>query len=158
MCACGKNTVTHSNSMRSGNTKSCGCARKDAANLKRKPNKGSEVTAVILGYKRHAKERNLVWSVTRKLVTEMISRPCHYCGQPPDNKKTTKNSVAPLLYSGIDRVDNSKGYVRTNIVPCCKQCNRAKGTQSTEQFRMWITKISAMANQWGVLDTSNLEA
>lgn len=43
---------------------------------------------------------------------------------------------------GLDRVDSSKGYEESNIVPCCKVCNRIKWTLSQEEFIQHIHKIS----------------
>lgn len=34
----------------------------------------------------------------------------------------------------IDIIDNNKGYIVDNIIPCCIVCNRAKGNMSLEEF------------------------
>lgn len=39
----------------------------------------------------------------------IISMPCYYCGVQPAN--------------GVDRMDCSKGHIKTNIIPACKKCN-----------------------------------
>ena len=41
----------------------------------------------------------------------------------------------------IDRIDNSKGYIKGNVVSCCKKCNTAKNTMTTEEFKQWIKKV-----------------
>ena len=51
---------------------------------------------------------------------------CYYCGGIP---------------SGYDRVDNSIGYRRDNIVPCCGTCNMMKYTSSVKDFINQIKKI-----------------
>lgn len=33
--------------------------------------------------------------------------------------------------SGLDRTDNSKGYLIKNVVPCCGICNSIKGSNLT---------------------------
>lgn len=148
-CSCGGSVITHSGSLRSGNTRSCGCLAKEVSARKRKPDNGGEVTAVILGYKRHAERRGFVWNLSRDQVRGMLATPCHYCGTEPKNKKVTKNSDKPFLYNGIDRVDNSLGYETSNVVPCCAVCNRAKGALTTQEFHAWIKRVDAMASQWG---------
>lgn len=40
-------------------------------------------------------------------------KPCVYCGD------------THLI--GCDRIDNSKGHLKTNVVPCCCSCNKARG-------------------------------
>lgn len=148
-CDCGGEVVTHANNLRKGNTKSCGCLHKEVQAAKRIPGGHGEVTAIILGYKRHAERRGHVWSLTREQVISLIKRPCAYCGAPPSNTKVTKNTVEPLVYSGIDRVDNSAGYVLGNVAPCCRVCNRAKETLSVSEFAEWANRLAAMALQWG---------
>lgn len=150
-CACGGSVVTHTNSLRTKNTQSCGCLMRDSRAAKRIPGNHSEITAIILGYKRHAKRRGHDWSLTRDEVVEIISDKCHYCGSSPSNTKRHKNTVIPLHYNGIDRMDNSKGYSAPNTVPCCRVCNRAKETLTVREFRDWAVNLSAMAAQWGVV-------
>lgn len=145
-CTCGNDKVVNGASLVSGNTKSCGCLSREARAATRLPGNASEITAVILGYKRHAKARGYVWGLSREQVEDLIKRSCVYCGTEPSNIKSTKNTIAPLLYNGIDRVDNRIGYVPDNVAPCCAQCNRAKGTLSAAEFVGWANRI---AEQWG---------
>ncbi len=46
----------------------------------------------------------------------VLGKPCHYCGGPLETKGC-----------GLDRKDNSLGYVLSNVAACCKECNRIKG-------------------------------
>lgn len=41
----------------------------------------------------------------------------------------------------IYRIDSTKGYVLSNVRPCCKVCNRAKGTLSLKEFLNWIQDL-----------------
>jgi hypothetical protein len=150
-CDCGKEKTVMGSAMISGNTKSCGCLAKEMKQNKRISENHSDVTAIILGYKRHAESRGHKWCLTRVDVLSIISENCFYCGAPPSNIKKTKNSIGDgLPYSGIDRVDSSHDYVRGNIVPCCRICNYAKSAMDINQFRDWAIKIGtkAMATQW----------
>jgi hypothetical protein len=36
--------------------------------------------------------------------------------------------------NGIDRMDNTKGYLPGNVTTACDRCNRGKHTMSTDQF------------------------
>lgn len=148
-CECGNEKTVQGTLLRSGNTRSCGCLAKDTKATKRKPDNGGELTAVILGYKRHASRRGLAWNLEREDVRAIIARPCHYCGSTASNKKVTKNTKEPFKYNGIDRVDNALGYEESNVVSCCFVCNRAKGGMSSVEFREWLEKVAAMAGQWG---------
>jgi hypothetical protein len=64
------------------------------------------------GVQRRAAKRNLEFSITLTDLAELLSKPCIYCG---------------AAKSGIDRKDNSKGYVVDNCVPACQRCNTIKG-------------------------------
>lgn len=66
--------------------------------------------------KRDAKMRGLTWSITKEQYATLNSKPCHYCG-----------SKLPMWGHGLDRLDYRKGYLLTNMVPCCGPCNKLKG-------------------------------
>lgn len=148
-CDCGGDVVTHTNSLRTGNTKSCGCLGREVRTGQRISLHHSEITAVILGYKRHALRRGLKWDLSRGDVEQIISHPCFYCGDPASNTKITKNTINPLHYNGIDRIDNRLGYTIGNVVPCCRICNNAKGQMTVHEFYEWSARVRAMAAQWG---------
>lgn len=153
-CDCGNEKVILGSGVISGNTKSCGCLSREVKKAKRISNNHSEVTAIILGYKRHAKSRGYKWMLDRASVLDVIGKDCFYCGAPPNNKKKTKNSIGDgLLYSGIDRVNSMKDYSKDNIVPCCRICNYAKSSMTLNEYRGWAIRLGkkAMANQWGWL-------
>jgi hypothetical protein len=141
-CICGNETILHTGNLHSGNTRSCGCLARDQKKNRRIAENYSEVTAVILGYKRHASKRNLIWSLSRDVVVDLILAPCHYCGTMKSNTKITKNTVNPLQYNGIDRKDNNIGYTLDNTVSCCRVCNRAKSSMKYDDFISWCNAIS----------------
>lgn len=72
--------------------------------------------------KNQAKIRHKEWSLSEQEYTETISKSCFYCG-----------GDLPIGGSGVDRQDNSKGYISGNIVPCCASCNSIKGSTLTWQ-------------------------
>jgi hypothetical protein len=43
---------------------------------------------------------------------------------------------------GIDRRDNSVGYLISNCAPCCKNCNLAKRDMSEAEFLRWVARIA----------------
>jgi len=101
--------------------------------------------SVMKQYKNNAKSRKIHFELTKEELKSLISQDCYYCGSQPSNiVKTfsgrTKDNRS-VSYNGIDRLDNSKGYVLENCVPCCHFCNWAKKDKTVEQFRNWIKKI-----------------
>ena len=133
-CDCGKTVAVKAKSLKSGETKSCGCLRKiekGKASLKR----------VYRGYKNEALRKNLQFDLSIKDFEEITTKNCFYCGVKPKQRSYRKFSNGEYLFNGIDRVDNSKGYVKGNIKPCCFICNRAKGNMEYKEFVLWLKKI-----------------
>jgi len=56
-----------------------------------------------------------------------------------ENGRKTSDTI--VYYNGIDRIDNLKGYLKNNIVPCCKFCNTAKSSMSQTEFKEWINRV-----------------
>ena len=63
---------------------------------------------------------------TKWLIENIFSKSCIYCGESNWRKL------------GCDRIDNSKGHIKENIVPCCLHCNMIK-PKETE----WKSKYAA---------------
>lgn len=70
------------------------------------------------------------FDLTRDKFDELVQMPCHYCYGPPDPT------------NGLDRVDNDLGYTESNVVPCCKICNRAKRDMPIEDFVAWLGRVA----------------
>ena len=115
------------------------------------PNHQSHVNIIYGHYKRSAKERNLDFSLTKEQVRELIEQDCYYCGQKPVARFTAVGCAGDYESNGIDRVDNSKGYVLDNCVPCCKMCNFAKRDSTVEEFTEWIKKAYFSLKERGVI-------
>lgn len=56
------------------------------------------------------------------IADNIFSKLCHYCGETDWTK------------IGCDRIDNSKPHTPDNVVPCCFDCNKKRGTKSYEEF------------------------
>lgn len=70
-----------------------------------------------------AVERNNLILLPFTVLSATIICPCFYCG------KFSKNG-----FVGIDRYDNTKGYILSNIKPCCKDCNMMKNDMPPQAF------------------------
>jgi len=149
-CICGQEKIIGLGVLRDGTTKSCGCLRLGLLNNrnkgKRKPREGfienhSAWDKVFRYIKRNAEHRGKLFTLTFKDIIELCQRPCSYCGNPHSNyQKGTK--YQKIYFNGLDRVDNTKGYTKSNVVPCCKYCNRAKGDMTLQDFKKWIQSVS----------------
>ena len=140
-CDCGGDTVVLNSRLISGVTSSCGCLRElSGISARFAEKKDSGLFYVISKYTASAKSRSLEWALTEGTCRELFNSNCYYCTSTPSNKRKTSGNL--FLYTGIDRVDNTKGYLPDNVVPCCKVCNRAKDTMSQEEFIHWSTRVA----------------
>jgi hypothetical protein len=150
-CVCGKLKVINGALLISGNTKSCGCLIKDAAEKRRLPDDRGVINQIILGYKRHARDRGLSWGLSFEEVKTLIGQPCYYCDTEKSNKKVTKNCKQGFMYNGIDRINSKLGYTLLNCEPCCRVCNRAKNNMTTVEFFTWVSRLSDKARRLGIV-------
>lgn len=95
-------------------------------------------------YNRDATRRGVSFGLCVEEFSRIITSHCEYCGQPPTNEF---GSSFKLKYSGIDRVDNSVGYITGNCVPCCKTCNYAKASMKVHEFEDWVTRVYVHLNK-----------
>ena len=85
-------------------------------------------------YAHSAKTRGLAFKLGRGQAAWLFTGRCAYCG-------TTPSEQDGLTYNGIDRVDNSKGYVEGNVVSCCATCNKAKNRYPLKDFLSWAARV-----------------
>lgn len=83
--------------------------------------------------KHSAKKREYDFTLSPEEFSKIIVKPCTYCGE--DNERM-----------GIDRIDNSLGYVPQNSTSCCKNCNMMKKAMTVNDFLAHIKKIQTFQN------------
>lgn len=147
-CVCGNIKITSLNHILLGKSKSCGLnnCRKSSTLGKRNPE--VSLNSLYQSYKRKAILRKKTFNITKEQFKILINKNCFYCGIYPNNIYQIKNSKTgeircgtPLLYNGIDRVNNFIGYTINNCVSCCKLCNTMKMASTIEDFKKQIKKI-----------------
>lgn len=87
-------------------------------------------------YRRSALKRGKDFKIGLLHFCKLTESNCFYCGTEPKQKS------GKLLYNGIDRVDNDKGYELGNVITCCGTCNKAKSVMEFKEFSEWIHKLS----------------
>lgn len=99
-------------------------------------NKESLLKAIYSRYRNGANKRGLEFNISIELMDKYFRADCYYCG-------------VMVHIIGLDRVDNSIGYVDGNIVSCCEECNRMKRVQSQDDFIKRCRAIS-MNHNWHI--------
>jgi hypothetical protein len=143
-CVCGTVRVVRRQTLVTGESQSCGCwaieiGRSRGQNQARTTNLRALFS---MTYRRAARHRH-TWCISFKGFRSLIFQPCHYCGVVGTNLKKAerKDGLGSFYYNGLDRVNYTKGYFATNVVPCCKVCNRAKSDMTLQDFQAWLEQL-----------------
>jgi hypothetical protein len=73
------------------------------------------------------------------IQAHIVGKPCYYCGS---NQST-----------GVDRKDNTLGYLKSNVLPCCTSCNLLRGDKlSVEQMLDLGALMNQNTNLRGILE------
>ena len=142
LCDCGTVRPVSRNALVLGRSKSCGCFRDDRARETKTLGSGIAVRNSILHtYKNQAQKRNLSFDLSDDEFFILTKGNCHYCGIEPSQERFYKGCNGSYIHNGVDRVDNSRGYILDNCVSCCKHCNNAKRTMTLKEFYTWIDRL-----------------
>lgn len=145
-CDCGNICFVEKAKLTRGLTRSCGCMQKEMREHFKEITKleygKASFNSTYTRYKNGAKSRNLTFELTEEEFKSIITKPCIYCGSVCESKGVHSKRVnGTFNYTGIDRVDSSKGYQVNNCVPCCKICNRMKSDMGKDEFLKHIEKM-----------------
>lgn len=133
-CECGNEKIISELHLKNNNIKSCGCIRK----LRGKNNlhyKGyKEISGVYWqSLKRGAKNRNIEFDITIEYIWDLFEK---------QNKKCAISKIDIMLYSdylikniaSLDRIDNTKGYIKGNVQWLHKHVNIMKNSHNQDYF------------------------
>jgi|15BtaG_2_1085339.scaffolds.fasta_scaffold01310_12 hypothetical protein len=104
-------------------------------------------TAIVYSnYKSKCKKKGWDFELSFDQFKSFVTKDCWYCGLEPSNNRSRQTggaSYSRRSLSGIDRIDNSKGYVEGNCRTSCEDCNLAKRGLTTSQFLTMVQRIHA---------------
>jgi len=81
-------------------------------------------------YKMRGKNKGFRFELSFEDVDKLITSKCHYCLKPAEP------------FQGIDRTDNAIGYIKSNCVGCCSDCNYAKRSMSEKKFKDYLERVT----------------
>lgn len=150
LCVCKKTFTIRADGILNGKIKSCGCLTGDliSASSRLPDNQGAK-NKVFSHYMCGAKDRGHEFSIQKDEFMSFISNDCYYCGAKPKEATIIKpddnngRRSRTITYNGIDRIDNSKGYVKGNCVTCCSSCNYSKRIMLVDEWLDLCARVAA---------------
>lgn len=139
-CDCGSFVWVNSQDLTTKHSTSCGCYQEEINRSRTLEFGLASKRKCYSGYKRSAKKKNRRFELSMEAFLLIASKPCYYCGLPPSNFQRAGGYNGPFIYSGIDRLNSSLGYINKNCVPCCITCNIAKHDMTYEAFKQWVNR------------------
>lgn len=144
-CKCGNKKTVRLTHLKYGTVRSCGCLSRERlfqANRSRRMPFIERAKNLLYSYFKHeAFRKKTPFKLSRLQCYRLSMKECFYCGRKPSNvfrvlyEKDKRFIRARVFkYHGLDRIQNKKGYVKRNVVSCCKHCNLAKRALSQSAF------------------------
>ncbi len=143
VCSCGNHRTVTSDYLYRSKYPVCPSCDSENRSIKTRKQKlkesgFSEKARVYRQYKHNAKSRGLAFEISFDEFLEIVVKKCNYCPSICENCSKSRHDSGDFCYTGIDRVDNAKGYTIDNCVPCCYKCNYAKRNMSVTEYEDWI--------------------
>ena len=92
----------------------------------------SDPDHVYYRIKKNAESRKLEFSISMDDFMLHWNKPCFYCGD--------------ITINGLDRINNSTGYTKNNLISCCPKCNVMKMKLDYDDFICHVFKIQKNIN------------
>lgn len=150
VCDCGAKKVLASDHLvrRVAPVQSCGCLRNERTRSVCSPDPDMTAFKLLFGsYQKRARLKSLAFDLSQDEFRAITSADCAYCGLPPSLVIENRPKTGSYVYSTIDRINPSVGYVSENCAPCCKTCNYMKWTLCASDFIEQAKRIARRAAQ-----------
>lgn len=136
--SCNQIRTTRSHDKKDKRCKPCYSAAQRLA-----PNMDSTYKVLVASVKSGARKRNIEYSLSFEQFKDIVQDNCFWCNASPPLKmpKGERMPTLPAPANGIDRLDNSIGYVYANCVASCQMCNVAKNNHSEKEFLSWVQRL-----------------
>ena len=110
--------------------------RVNEASRRWRSNPANRATAIVKDCRGSDRRKGLTNDIDKEWVREKISQGCAYCGET--------NIVMTL-----DRIDNSIGHIKSNVIPACLRCNYLRRDMPMGAWKMLVPAIRK-ANEKGL--------
>lgn len=134
LCKCGNTCTASATDLKRGRRGFCKPCRDEKSKL-------SPYKSLYGNYKRLAEQRGYDFKISLEDFISLTKGDCFYCGEPPMQWYKKKGAVYGIHYNGVDRYENSIGYLKENVRTCCKFCNSAKWDTSASDLTDWLDRV-----------------
>lgn len=151
-CSCGGVYMVNYYRLVKGQSTKCRPCAFEAMRRPRKSKSQQSFCVLYHNYKADAAKKGHDWDLDKATFRSLTGTKCRYCGIGPRQKThaySRGRRMAPYVHNGVDRVNNAKGYVPGNVVPCCYACNRAKSSMTVSEWRRWARRIARKVSEEG---------
>jgi hypothetical protein len=147
-CECGKEVNVAKSKVVNGKATGCRSCVKIGIRIESQWKPAEDIVArkVYADYKRRAERKGVSFDLSREVFKTLMYQPCFYCNEEGSNYQALGNREGGAYYNGIDRRVPADGYVGTNVLTCCKYCNRMKSDLTHDEF---FERINLLAAKWG---------
>jgi hypothetical protein len=130
---------------RDGHQSSCkNCLKKYKIEYRKKLKKDPKARILhnmMKNSRSRAKKLNLPFDLSKKFLNSIFQTYCPVFGIPFYMEPQEQGDPANPFTPSIDRVDNNKGYIRTNVRIICFRANRLKSNATVEELENVIAYI-----------------
>ena len=142
-CKCGNSILTEAYKLKRGRKRSCGCLEGTGRPYNFKEDRTIPLWNRLFSstIQKRSKGKNYESDIDIDFFIITSQKECCYCGDKGTQRLKDRSTDTEIYFNGIDRVDSSIGYMKNNIVSCCKHCNTAKNIMSQEEFKNHIRKM-----------------
>ncbi len=145
-CNCGNEKIVIESQLKSGKTKSCGCLRELTGNKHHSFKGYKDISGEFWNQiKYNAKNRNIEFDITIEYVWSLFEKQNGKCKLSGINIYFSKNYKEKGNIS-LDRIDNTKGYIKGNVQWLHKHVNMMKSTYNEQYFINLCQQISNNIN------------
>ena len=138
-CSCGRDNEMKIRTVALRSKSIKGCKHCKADRMKH-PSGECMRNHLLATYKAAAKRRKIKWELSDEQFFLVTQQSCSYCGLPPSERRDSKRYNGGYACNGVDRKDNSLGYLSSNILPACKDCNYMKRDKSYKDFISYLQR------------------